>query len=407
MAKKNLIIINHFAGIPNINEKSLRHFIIAEELKKHNFDVTIICSQNHYNSFIKNKFQHNIQTEIEGINYIFIDELIFKNVNLFTKAINMFYFPTNLFIKLFFGKIRFSKKIDFVLSSSPDLFSAFVGLIFAKFRRSKHILEVRDIWPLSQIVHHNFSYFHPLILFMTKIESLLYKFSDFIISTCHNFDKYLIEKNVETPFLFIPPLVKKFENLQNKKIFKNFEQYDKIGIYAGTIGNFYGIESLIKNFPRKFENKIGIILIGSGDAYDNIKKLIISEKRKNFMILPQVNHDELSAYYNSVNFAIAKIPFAHDLYKYGINQLKIPDYMYHKLPVLFIGNPGHICISINQLIVCTQEDPESYLNAFNKIQSLSAKELSDIGIENYKYIMKNFQSSKFVKELINMIDFNK
>lgn len=404
MNNKQLVIINHFAGIPNINEQSLRHFIIAEKLQEYNFDVTIICSQNHYNSPIKNKFKHYEKIKIEGINYIFVDEIIFKKKNLFTKAINMFYFAINLFAKFFLGKIRFSRKIDYVFSSSPDLFTAFVGLIFAKFHRSKHILEIRDIWPLSQIVHHNFSNFHPLILFMKGIENFLYKNSDIIISTCHNFDRYLKEKNYNKPFLFIPPLVKKFDYTQNKKIFKHFEHFEKIGIYAGTIGNFYGLETIVKNFPRQFEDKIGILLIGGGDAYDKIKKMIIDYKRKNFFIMPQINHDILVSYYNLANFAIAKIPFADELYQYGINQLKIPDYMYHKLPVLFIGNPNHVCISSDRLIVCSKEDDKSYLNSFSKIYSLSNEELAYEGINNYEYVMENFESSDYVKELIQMMD---
>lgn len=404
MTNKKLLIINHFAGIPNINEQSLRHFTFAEKLKENSFDVTIICSQNHYNSPVKNNFKHNIPIEIEGINYIFINEIIFNKKNLFTKAINMFYFAINLFMKLFFGKVALPSKIDFVLSSSPDLFTAFVGSIFAKFKNAKHILEVRDIWPLSQIVHHNFSKFHPIIFLMKRVENFLYRNSDIIISTCHKFDFYLKEKNYKVPFLFIPPIVKKYKKTKNQKIFARFKHFDKIGIYAGTIGKFYNLETLIENFPRKLEDKIGIIIVGSGDDYEKINRMIISQKRKNFLIMPQINHDILSIYYNSVNFAIAKIPFANNLYKYGINQLKIPDYMYHNLPVLFIGNPEHICISPERLIICNKENKQSYFDAFSEINSLSTQQLNEIGDKNYNYVIENFECTEYVEKLIKMMN---
>jgi len=316
----------------------------------------------------------------------------------------MFYFSTNLLIKLIFKKVNFKSKIDYVFSSSPDLFTAFVGTIFAKSYHAKHILEIRDIWPLSQIVHHNYSSMNPLILLMSQIEHFLYRNSNLIISTCHNFDAYLKEKKYNTPFLFIPPLVKKYKIPKDKIIFDDLKSCEKVGIYAGTIGNFYELETLVENFPKRLESKIGIILVGSGDAYDKISQLIVRNNSKNFVVLPQINHDELSTYYNSSNFAIAKLPHANDLYKYGVNQLKIPDYMYHNLPILFIGNPNHICISNKNLIVCDKDDRHSYSQAFDKIDSLSKYELKTMGEKNYSYVMKNFESSKHVSELINMMN---
>ena len=55
-----------------------------------------------------------------------------------------------------FGKIAL-KKVDIVYASSPDLFSSLVAYYIAKRKKAKFILEIRDIWPLSQISLHKFS----------------------------------------------------------------------------------------------------------------------------------------------------------------------------------------------------------------------------------------------------------
>ena len=39
--KKNIVIINHFSGIPGINESSLRHYLLAKNLSSKDCNVTI------------------------------------------------------------------------------------------------------------------------------------------------------------------------------------------------------------------------------------------------------------------------------------------------------------------------------------------------------------------------------
>ena len=77
--------------------------------------------------------------------------------------------------------------------------------------------------------------------------------------------------------------------------------------------------------------------------------------------------------------------------------------MYHKLPVLFIGNPSHICISKEHLFVCDNEDSLSYRDIFNKIDSISKDKLNEIGFSNSRYIRKNFKAKQYVEKLEKLI----
>ncbi len=71
-------------------------------------------------------------------------------------------------------------------------------------KKAPHYFEVRDIWPLSQQILHNFDKKNIVIRILTKIELFLYKKSDLLISPLKNFNQYLLEKNIHTPFKFIP-----------------------------------------------------------------------------------------------------------------------------------------------------------------------------------------------------------
>ena len=67
-----IVFINHFAGIPKINERTLRHFIIAKGLNPKKYESLIICSQKHYQSIKSNNYPNNKIINIDGVNFLFV-----------------------------------------------------------------------------------------------------------------------------------------------------------------------------------------------------------------------------------------------------------------------------------------------------------------------------------------------
>ena len=82
---------------------------------------------------------------------------------------------------LFTSFIRglFLKSPDIVIATSPPIFSALAGLIVAKIKGSKFVLDIRDIWPESAIqmgsIKNKF-----IIKLLEKLEIFLYKNSSLI-----------------------------------------------------------------------------------------------------------------------------------------------------------------------------------------------------------------------------------
>ena len=104
MSPNKILFINHFAGVPNINERSLRHYIFAKSANMNGYDSYIITSQDHYHSIDNIKYPTNKIVNIDGVNYIFINEVVFKN-NLLTKFFKMISFSLSLFIFFMFKKL--------------------------------------------------------------------------------------------------------------------------------------------------------------------------------------------------------------------------------------------------------------------------------------------------------------
>ena len=400
--KKNIVIINHFSGIPGINESSLRHYLLAKKLSSKDCNVTILCSAKNYQTQENINIIYNTSSIIEGVEYIFIKEKFFKKINLFTKFLRMISFSYNLLKSFILKRINIGN-VDVVLSSSPDLFTSFAAYIIAWNKKAKFILEIRDIWPLSQVIHHKFSKKHPLIIILRMIELFLHKKADYVTSQLNNYQKYLEDNNISVQYLYIPQIYNQPLRKEKIAIELPYKKFDKIGIYAGTIGSFYKIENLLKYFPDNLREKIAIIIIGDGDRWNCIDDLIKKNHLNNIFLMKSVKKEILMNYYEISDFAISSHPSEPDLYKYGLCPLKDIDYMYNNLPILFMGDKSYLNNSSSSGIVeVDSNDKYSIEKNLNFVSNLSKEELNILGFENYK-IVEKFNNPKLLYNLYERI----
>ncbi len=380
-----VVIINHFAGVPKVNEASLRHYNFAKYFQKKKIDCSIITSKKNYQKYDS---MNDSEESIRDIEYLFVDEPIIKSKSLFAKLTRMLGFSFNLYKYLFFKK-NF-QKIDYVLASSPDLFTAFVGYLFAKKKSSKFILEIRDIWPLSQIELHNFSRNHPMIILLKYLENFLHRKADIIISNLPYYEKYLIDHSMPyKEYYYISQVIDKkyyHENYQkiklNKEHLKIFKSYDFVGIYAGTIGKYYGIENIIKAL-RLIDKKMAIILMGEGDFKNDAIKLKKEYSLDNLFIIDGSPKSYLFSILDKCSFGIVSFP-DKKIYKYGIASLKMFDYLYAKIPLLMMGpfSKYSILKNINIKYKTRFLDIDGIVNQFNRLYEINKQTRLDIAKES-------------------------
>lgn len=401
---KNILIINHFAGIPGINASGQRHFHFAKVLSNEGYNVHIVTSKNNYQ--VKNNKLDESYKYIKGVNVHFVEELNSKKVNLFVKLIRAFSFSINL---NYFLKKTFSKeKIDLIIASSPDLFTAFIGKNFSRKKNAKFLLEIRDIWPLTQKIIYKFHKFHPVIVLFRIIEKNLYKNSDYIISNLKNFNKYLIENNIDKPFEHIHSFESDEDRILDPSLFNKLPQiknYKHFGIYAGTIGKLYGLEQIVNNFPSKAKSKVAIIFIGSGDNFESLKNTLSDTNYSNFFLLERTeNKSELLYLYKKASFGISLSNNFQELYKYGLNPVKVFDYMKSSLFTIGIG-PYHYAGMENSkgLVSIPFNDKIAFSNIILKISAMDLSEIKKLGIKNKEFGEKNFSSVKASEKIISVV----
>jgi len=402
---KKILIINHFAGIPGINASGQRHFHFARVLSDEGYNVHLITSKNNYQ--VKNKKLNESFLSIEGVNVHFVNEVHSKKVNLFVKLVRAFSFSINL---NFFLKKRFSKdKIDLIIASSPDLFTAFVGKNHAKKMKSKFLLEIRDIWPLTQQIIHKFSRFHPVIVLFRLIERNLYKNADFIISNLRNFHKYLEDIKISKPFKHIHAFEVEHESIKfDSSIYDQLpgiDKYKHFGIYAGTIGKLYGLEQIINNFPGEVKSRVAILFIGSGDYFESLKVHTSKIENGNFYLIERTeNKSELLYLYNKASFGISLSNNFQELYKYGLNPVKVFDYMKNSLFTIGIGPYHYAGMKDSKgLVSIPFNDKNAFSKKILKISKMNKVEIEELGKMNKEFGELHFNAKSALEKFILVV----
>jgi len=399
-----ILFINHFAGIPEKSDASLRHFNIAKYQQKYNHECSIITSSQSYLS--KKKIETPIK-EFDGIDYYFIDEFSISKNNLFTKLIRMFSFSINLFWYL--KKNSSKHNPDIIYASSPDLMTCLIAYYFSKKKQTKFVFEIRDIWPLSQIDLHNFSEKHPMIFFLKKIEIFLHKKSDIVVSNLPYYHDYLKKYQLKVNnYIYLPQYIdiKYYNknyidcNISNEHQ-KIFQSYDEVSIYAGTIGNFYGISYMIESikfFNSNNNKKLALILIGDGDYKTNAENYLKKNNIDDVFIFGTQSKSYLFSLTKKCSFSILSLP-ENETHEYGIASLKMIDYLYAGIPILMIGPLDKYSVLKKSIYQFKSQfgNINEMVNEYHKLYNLDKSIRYKIK-KNYQDILKNHCSTDSVKK---------
>ncbi len=275
--KKKIIFLTHFFK-PETGAASVRADYFVKALRKVGNEVLIVAPKPSYplgkifdgfdkKFIIKDKKQNIIYLPI-----LFVDS---------HSPLGRLFSYLSYFLFSFFYLLFYSYKPDIVISSSPPIFTSLAALIYSKVKRTKFILDIRDIWPDIGIelgILKN----KILIYGLSKIEKYLLSNSDKIIVTANGDRKNIIEKindsancdiiyNGADTEIFQPiSLTKKIEIKNKYKI----PQDKRVLIYFGSYNHGMNDIETLGNFliDQRLKNKnLHFLSIGSGD---NLQSLI-------------------------------------------------------------------------------------------------------------------------------------
>ncbi len=309
------------------NQRLFRTGKLAYKLKDEHEVIWITSKFNHFTK----KFRDIDQEEFEGIKYIFINSLGYKNNLSFKRIIDHFILSFNLIFK-----VINLKKPDLVITSYPPIETSFLIMIFCRLKKIRVICDVRDLWPYTfphlfknpiYKLLCNFAIF-PWIIF----SKLIFKYSE-LTTISDGFCTWLQKKTKKTVNSIYLSYEKKNSEIVDKKKFKelNLTRDDFVICFIGNYSKIkFNFDFLINSSEEIFRISKNIKFVLCGDMTNLDDKY--KKKLKNIYFLNWINKDEVRALLNLSKAGLA--PY-NDLWDFNLSiPNKISEYLCYELPII-------------------------------------------------------------------------
>ena len=276
---------------PEGNAPATRTYEHAKEWVRLGHKVTIITGapnfpEGHVFDGYKNRWY---QKELmDGIQVRRVKTYITANEGFVKRILDFLSFMISSFIAGLF-----IKKVDVIVATSPQFFTAVSGWALSGLRRKPFVFELRDIWPAS-ITAVGAMKKSLAIKYLEKLEIFLYKRADMIISVTNSFKKELIGRGIAANKIEVVLNgvdLAQYSPVEEKEIVlaesNNLVGKFVIG-YVGTHGMAHALETVVgaAEILKDYEG-IRFLFAGGGAAKPMIERLIHSKNLSNVVSLPR------------------------------------------------------------------------------------------------------------------------
>ena len=319
---KVLIVSQHFP--PDYGAVSFRMKDLAHQLKENGHDVRVLTAQPHRYNLQSYPNKDTDSYEVKRISLKFQGSSIFSRIFGFFE----FYFKARKKWKTYKGV-----SLDVIISTTPYMLEGLAGQFLAKKLKTKHVLDVRDLWPDTPIALNAIRKNGPMAFILRRLEQRLYSNADGIVVTSPGYIEHI--KNLcNSPRLEVVLNGIDSEMLNTKKAIYtavSSERPIKL-LYAGNIGVAQDLMSFIKMI-RNEASLIDFEIIGAGSQLNSIVDYIQENNLHHITIKePKSRFDLMKSYQNA---DILYLQLHANAYFDKVIPSKIFEYLATQKPVIY------------------------------------------------------------------------
>ena len=299
------------------------------------------------------------------------------------------------------------KNYDFVIVSSPPLFTGMIGVFLQKFKSVPFWLDLRDIWPDSAMVLKQIKK-NRIYFFGKKLESIIYNSATGFILSVPGFKNYIEKKYINQKHKPILPLINGVSNNFIKIVESKEIKPDKrfTVLYSGNMGLAQGLETIIEVAKLVDKYPIDFRLIGNGVCRDKLESKVKQIGLKNVVFHDSVNRSELIKWIKKSSVCL--VPLINSpLFRTALPS-KMSEYMACGRPVI-VGIKGEaeefIKISKAGILVEPENSillSKAIINYYKNHEQCIAD-----GINGMSYITENLRKEDLISKLMDEIQLIK
>ncbi|ENC6657303.1 glycosyltransferase family 4 protein [Aeromonas hydrophila] len=342
--KKTVWYISKYFATKTETAPGGRGWFLLQELKNLGHNVIVVTSDS--NALIE---PVNLKSKVtisdhDGLTVVWLKTIKYTVAKSFKRVLSWFDFEWNLFR---LDKSEFPRP-DVIVISSLSLLTILNGFILRKKYGCRLIFEIRDIWPLTIIEEGGVSKFNPLVLLLSFIEKLGYRYSDAIIGTMPNLSAHVVNVcDTSAPVYCIPmgispAAIESVEPIDTEYIRRYLSSNKFKIVYAGTIGITNALDVFFETANR-VKNNMDIEFLIVGDGPLKYRYMAEYGHLPNVIFAPKVTKNQvqtLLSYCDIVYFSV----FPSKVWEYGQSLNKVIDYMLSGKPIVasYDGYPSMI-----------------------------------------------------------------
>lgn len=295
---------------PEVNAPASRTFEHCREWVKAGHKVTLItCAPNFPKGKVFDGYRNRLwQSEyVDGIRVIRVWSYITANDGFVRRILDYIsYMFTAILASLFV------RKIDIIVGTSPQFFTACAAYVVSVMKRRPWIFELRDIWPASIRAVGAMKQSRVLDL-LEKLELFLYRKSTAIISVTNTFRDELMERGIDGGKIYVVTNgvdVSRFSSgAKDAELVDQLNLKDKfIAGYIGTHGMAHALETILDAAAlialEPDGDQYRFLLLGDGARKSNLKKRAEQEGLSNVIFIDSVSKDQVVRYWSILDVSI-------------------------------------------------------------------------------------------------------
>lgn len=307
-----LFITDNFP--PEVNAPASRTFEHCREwVKDQDCDVTVItCTPNFPKGRVFDGYRNKLfQVEIvEGIRVVRVWSFITANEGIVRRTLDYVSFMAMAVVAS-----CFIRKVDVIVATSPQFFTACAGYVVSIFKRVPWIFELRDIWPES-IKAVGAMEDTVFIRFMERIELFLYRKANRIISVTRAFKDTLEARGIDTQKIDV--ITNGVDTTRFSALPKDQELLGKLGLrgkfiagYIGTHGMAHALDTILEAAHREQSScpdlRLHFLLLGEGAEKERLRARASELDLSNVTFVNSVSKAEVVRYWSILDVSIVHL----------------------------------------------------------------------------------------------------
>ncbi len=295
---------------PEVNAPASRTFEHCRAWVAAGHQVTVItCAPNFPKGKLFDGYRNKLwQTEErDGIRVIRVWTYIVSNEGLAKRILD--------YLSFMFSAILaspFVRKVDVVVGTSPQFFTACAAYVVSRYKRIPYVFELRDLWPESIKAVGAMSD-SMLLRLLEKLEVLLYRKAAAVVSVTHSFRRNLIGRGIASDKIHV------IINGVDLRVFKprkpDAELKRALGLegkfvagYIGTHGMAHALETVLDAAAKLRQRPEGdvyrIVLLGDGASKVALMRRAADMGLDNVVFVDSVPKAEVTRYWSILDLAI-------------------------------------------------------------------------------------------------------